>query len=62
MDIGRCMTRECKNCKYETRCFKEYKDEYKKNKNRKSKTGRIKSKNRFKIRKCRISTNKAKPS
>lgn len=35
MDIGRCMTRECKNCKYETRCFKEYKDEYKKNKNRK---------------------------
>lgn len=43
MDIGRCMTRECKNCKYETRCFKEYKDEYKKNKNRKSKTGRIQS-------------------
>lgn len=41
MNLSRCMTRECKNCKYEMRCFKEYRNEYSKNKNRKSKTGRI---------------------
>ena len=25
MNLGRCMLRECKTCKFETRCFKEYK-------------------------------------
>lgn len=60
MNLSRCMTRECKNCKYEMRCFKEYRNEYSKNKNRKSKTGRIQSKNRFKTRKYRILKDKEK--
>lgn len=33
MNLGRCMLRECKTCKFETRCFKEYQNEYTKNKN-----------------------------
>ena len=28
MNLGRCMLRECKTCKFETRCFKEYQNEY----------------------------------
>ena len=32
MNLGRCMLRECKTCKFETRCFKEYQNEYTKNK------------------------------
>lgn len=30
MNLSRCMTRECKNCRYESSCFKEYENEYKK--------------------------------
>lgn len=44
MNLGRCMLRECKTCKFETRCFKEYQNEYTKNKNNRTKTSRIQSK------------------
>ena len=37
MNLSRCMIKKCKNCKYETRCFKEYKNKYSKNKEQKSK-------------------------
>ena len=28
MNLGKCMLRECKTCRYETSCFKEYGHEY----------------------------------
>ena len=58
MDLGRCMLRKCKCCRYENSCSKEYENEYSKNKNRKSKTSGIQSKKRFKTRRRRVSKNK----
>ena len=48
MDLGKCMIRKCRNCKNESKCFKEYNDyEYSKIENRKSKTSRIQSEKRL---------------
>ena len=58
MNLSRCMLRKCKNCKYEMSCFKEYSNEYSKNKYRKTKTSRVQSKKRSKTRVRRISKNK----
>ena len=60
MNLGRCMLRECKTCKFETRCFKEYQNEYTKNKNNRTKTSIIQSKKRSKTGRYRVSKNKEK--
>jgi len=57
MNLGRCMLRECKTCKFETRCFKEYQNEYTKNKNNRIKTSKVQSKKRSKAGRRRISKN-----
>ena len=54
MNLGRCMLRECKTCRYEASCFKEYRNEYSKNRNNKTKASGVQSKKRSKTRGRRI--------
>ena len=60
MNLGRCMLRECKTCRYEASCFKEYRNEYLKNRNNKTKASGVQSKKRSKTRGRRIPKNKEK--
>ena len=60
MNYKICMSRECKNCKYEINCFKEQKNEHSNNKHRKIKTGRIQPKKRPSTRGIRMEKNSKK--
>lgn len=56
MNLSRCMTRECKNCRYESSCFKEYNYGNKSSRNKSAKKSRIQSKKRINTSRSRIST------
>ena len=62
MKYDMCMRKECKNCIYESKCFKEYDYEYPKSKNTKAKNSRIQSKKKINTRGSRISKIKKKYS